>query len=555
MFLKDLCFLMLCYTYFNLIQIDNHVKMQKKLQLSFTTKLFLSLLLFSLTVLALLQSYIWNITETNLYRSLGEKAQIQAKELSVLPNLIQYVQDKDINKIAILIKEIFEQSDASYIVIGDMNANRLFHTSGRSLFSPMIGNDNQEVLNGNSSITISEGSLGLALRGKAPIIEHGKVIGIVSVGYLIDDIYALRIKQFIPFIVFCSLLFLALFIFSYFFSKAIKNQMLNLEPKAIALLVKSQKSIMESIFEGVIAIDLNYKIININQSARCMLEISYNDDSLINHKLSDFIKSNDFIYGKDNQHQDIHDHICYFNNISVIANRIRIIVDEKIQGWVITFRNFNDINLLSMQLTQVTQYVDNLRAIRHEHLNWLATLSGLIYMKRYAEAQSFIALQSADNQNNLDFITENIQIPAICGLLIGKYSKAHEIGLKLIFDPACQLSALPSLITETEFMSILGNLLDNAFNASLKNKDGDKTIYLYLSDATNEIVLEISDQGCGIDQGIRSSIFEPGVTSQEGKEHGIGLHLVSTYIKKANGYITFEDNTPYGTIFSVFIPK
>ncbi|MCO6548257.1 MAG: hypothetical protein J6583_10840, partial [Gilliamella sp.] len=168
--------------------------MRKKIYLSFTTKLFFSLLFFSLIVLALLQSYIWNTTETNLYRSLGEKAQIQAKELSVLPSLIEYVKDKNTNKIADLITGIFKQSDASYIVIGDANANRLFHTANSPLHSPMVGDDNQEVLNGNSSITISEGSLGLALRGKAPIVEYDKVIGIVSVGYMIDDIYALHIQ-------------------------------------------------------------------------------------------------------------------------------------------------------------------------------------------------------------------------------------------------------------------------------------------------------------------------------------------------------------------------
>ncbi|MCX8649249.1 sensor histidine kinase [Gilliamella sp. B2776] len=529
--------------------------MRKKVQLSFATKLFLSLLLFSLIMLALLQSYIWNATKTTLYKSLGEKAQIQAKELSVIPSLIKYVKEKDTVELANLVNDIFEQSDASYIVIGDEQAYRLYHTSNNKLYSPMVGGDNKEVLRGKSSVTISEGSLGLALRGKAPIMDQGKIIGIISVGYMIDDIYVLHINQFIPIIIFCSLLFFALFVFSFFFSKAVKKQMFNLEPKEIALLVKSQKSIMESIFEGIIAIDLNYKIININQSARNMLDIIASDQDLLNHDLRNVIKSTDFLYGNENQTKDVHDYICYFNNIIVIANRIRVIVDDQIQGWVITFRNYDDINLLSMKLTQVTQYIDNLRALRHEHLNWMATLSGLIYMKRYEEAQSFITLHSADNQNCLDFISEHFKIPAVCGLLIGKYSKSHEIGLNLIFDPACQLSALPVLITETEFMSVLGNLLDNAFNACLKNNQGDKTIYLYLSDATDEIVLEVSDQGCGIDASIRESIFEPGVTSQDAKEHGIGLHLVSTYIKKANGYITFEDNTPYGTIFSVFIPK
>ena len=530
--------------------------MSKFGQFSFTTKLFLCLLLLLTILLALLQGYIWNSTETDLYNNLGQRAQLQARELAVIPSLIQYVQDKDTDKIAELVTDVFKQSDASYIVIGDNRAKRLFHTANSPLYVPMLGGDNQEVLKGNSIITIRKGSLGISLRGKAPIINaNNQVVGIVSVGYMVDNISQLHKEKLVPFAIFCSILFVILFVFSFCFTKLIKKQMFNLEPRSIALLVKSQKSIMESIFEGIIAIDLNYNIININQSARKMLKITNNNKELVNHNLCEFIKSTDFIYNSNNKTEDSHDQICHFNDCLVIANRIRIIVDDKIQGWVITFRNFNEVNILSAQLTQIKQYVDNLRALRHEHLNWMATLSGLIYMERYREAQEFITIHSIDNQKSLDFITQHFKIPAVCGLLIGKLSKSHELGLQLNFDPACQLSALPKTITEIEFMSILGNLLDNAFNASLKNPLGNKNVLLYLSDATDEIVLEVSDQGCGIDEKIRDSIFRPGVTSQNPKEHGIGLHLVATYTQKANGYITFDNNQPYGTIFSVFIPK
>ncbi|MDF7671406.1 sensor histidine kinase [Orbaceae bacterium ESL0721] len=527
-----------------------------KKPLSFTNKLFASLLLFSLVCLLLLQSYLWNVTEDSLYRNLGGKAQIQAKELAVIPDLISYVEARDSQKIAELISNIFAQSDASYIVIGDENAHRLFHTTTGITHTAMVGGDNQEVLKGHSIVTVRKGSLGSSLRGKAPIINReGKIIGIVSVGYMIDNIYELHREQFIPFIIFCSLFFVSLFIFSLIFARTVKKQMFNLEPKEIAMLVKSQQSIMESIFEGIIAIDLDYKIININQSARQMLNIETTADKLIHQNLFDFVKSNNFINGARNRQEDLNDYICYFNDSVVIASRIRIIIDNQIQGWVITFRNFDDINLLSMQLTQVKQYADNLRTLRHEHLNWMATLSGLIYLKRYDEAEAFIVMHSVNNQENLDFINQHFKIPAICGLLIGKYAKSHELGLALVFDPACQLVALPPALSETEFASILGNLLDNAFNACLKDPQSGKQVYLYLSDATDEIVIEVSDQGCGVDKALRDTIFEQGVTSQSPKEHGIGLHLVATYIKKANGFITFSDNDPSGTIFSVFIPK
>ncbi|XKM14368.1 ATP-binding protein [Orbaceae bacterium ac157xtp] len=491
-----------------------------------------------------------------MYKNLGQKAQIQAKELAVIPSLINYVEEKNIEKISELMNDIIKQSDASYIVIGDNNSNRLFHSQNAPLHVSMKGDDNKEVLNGNSIITIRKGSLGDSLRGKAPILNRNReVVGIVSVGYMIDHIDNLHKEQIIPIIFFSLIFLIALFIFSWLFARAIKKQMFNLEPKEIALLVKTQKSIMQSIFEGIIAIDLNYKIININQTAKSILGIDVDDKNLINNPLSNYIKPIDFIYGESNQTEDINDHICYLNQVIVIASRIRITIDNKLQGWVISFRNFNDINLMSMKLTQVTQYVDNLRALRHEHLNWMATLSGLISLGHYSEAQDFIALQSTESQQNLDYINQHFKIPTVCGLLIGKYAKANEMGLNFTFDPLCQLNSLPNTITELEFTSIIGNLLDNAFNACLKNVKGTKNVNLYLSDATDEIVLEVSDQGTGIDENIRKTMFEPGITSQNSGEHGIGLHLVETYTKKANGYITVSDNQPYGTIFSVFIPK
>ncbi|SQC87276.1 signal transduction histidine kinase regulating citrate/malate metabolism [Klebsiella pneumoniae] len=53
------------------------------------------------------------------------------------------------------------------------------------------------------------------------------------------------------------------------------------------------------------------------------------------------------------------------------------------QGWVISFRSKDDINTLSLQLSQVQQYADNLRAVQHEHRNLISTIAGLLFLKRY----------------------------------------------------------------------------------------------------------------------------------------------------------------------------
>lgn len=524
--------------------------------LSFTGKLFLVLLLFSIISTLILQSYIWNNTESSLYKAQGEKAKIQAKALTAIPQLVEYVKKKQIAKINELVNSFYKQSDADYIVIGDSHANRLYHTKNAPLNRPMVGGDNEAVLKGKSITTIKTGFLGTSLRSKAPIFdENQQVIGIVSVGYMLDHIATLHKQQQQPFIVFGATFLIVLFLFSWFLSYIIKRQMFDLEPKDIALLVKTQNAIMESIFEGIIAVDNQYKIININQAARHLLGINESSKQLINTELSQYITSNKILYDENNNNEDIHDQVCYFNDKMVIINRIRILIDKQLRGWVITFRSFDEVNLLSQQLTQINQYVDNLRTLRHEYLNWMATLSGLIHMQRYEEAKKFIALHSADNQKVLDFVKERISYPSICGLLIGKYSKSHEMNVNLTFDPAMQLTSLPPMLSDTALVSIIGNLLDNAFNACVKQPKGDKSVHLYISDESDEIVIEVSDQGCGIDESIRETIFEQGVTSQDPKEHGIGLHLVETYIQKAHGYITVENNQPYGTIFSIFIPK
>ena len=155
----------------------------------------------------------------------------------------------------------------------------------------------------------------------------------------------------------------------------------------------------------------------------------------------------------------------------------------------------------------------------------------------------------------MDYISGAFLDPRICGLLIGKYYRAKELGLELEFDSGCRLNQLPGELAEAEWMSIVGNLLDNAFDAALAKGAQSNKITLYMAETDKELIIEVADNGCGIDESIRSNLFERGVSSKSKGERGIGLYLVQTYVEQAGGVITFEDNEPCGTVFSVFIPK
>lgn len=110
-------------------------------------------------------------------------------------------------------------------------------------------------------------------------------------------------------------------------------------------------------------------------------------------------------------------------------------------------------------------------------------------------------------------------------------------------------------MTSDELAAVLGNLLDNAFEATLKNPHSNKTISLLLTDNGAELVIEVADNGIGISADIAQTLFLKGVSSKNQEGHGIGLYLVHQFVTQAHGSILIDSAEPQGTIFSIFIPN
>ncbi|MEZ2583345.1 ATP-binding protein [Kluyvera intermedia] len=526
------------------------------MKVSFQIKLFISLVAFFSVLFALLGSYYYIDVGRQLYQEMSVRAKIQAEEIAIIPSLRKQVADKNIPAIHDFMQKLAARSDASFIVIGDNNGLHLYHSVfDDRVGKTLVGGDNAEVLQGKSTTTIRQGGLGISLRSKAPIFnENGQVIGIVSVGYLTSYLDSITVNKVVNILIAAVLLLLALFIFSWFFTRSIKKQIFSLEPREIGLLVRQQKAMMESIYEGVIAIDSNLRIEVINQAARKLLGLSLPARELRGQLIDEVIAPMPFFTRETMLKQDTHDEICHFNDLTVIASRVRIMLEDSLQGWVITFRDRNEIDSLSAQLSQVKRYVDNLRIMRHEQLNRMTTLSGLLHMGRYDEAIRYIQAQSEHAQELLDFISSRFSSPTLCGLLLGKAARAREKGVALRFDPACLMSQPFLPLAESEVISIIGNLLDNAIEATQRAPLPHEPVEVLILLNDRELIIEVADQGIGIKPEIRERIFERGITTKTRGDHGIGLYLIESYVTQAGGLIEIADNTPRGTIFSLFIP-
>lgn len=521
---------------------------------SFQNRIFLLILFTSTTVMLAMSWYLTDITEERLHYQVGQRALIQAMQISAMPELVEAVQKRDLARIKALIDPMRSFSDATYITVGDASGQRLYHVNPDEIGKSMEGGDSDEALiNAKSYVSVRKGSLGSSLRGKSPIQDAtGKVIGIVSVGYTIEQLENWLSLQISSLLIPMAIMLLLLLYCARRFSLHIKKQMLNMEPQQLSQLLIQQSVLFESVFEGLIAIDSGYKITAINQTARRLLNLSQPETTLIGKGINNVISQETFFY--DAPQANKKDEIVTFNQIKVIASRMAVILNNEPQGWVISFRSKDDINTLSLQLSQVQQYADNLRAVQHEHRNLISTIAGLLFLKRYDHALDLIQQQSESHQKVIDFIARNFQDNHLAGQLIGKYYRAKELGLELVFDPACFVDRLPTALSHNEWISIVGNLLDNAYNASLRQPQGSRQIECLINSDGHEVIIEIADQGCGIDETLRDRIFERGVTSSASKDHGIGLWLVRSYVEQAGGSIVVENNIPFGTIFTLYIP-
>ncbi|MGF1899941.1 ATP-binding protein [Aliivibrio sifiae] len=486
----------------------------------------------------------------------GDKALGIARFLAQSPIVIEAVIQNSPPLIEDKIERLRASIGAAFIVVGNKDGVRIAHPIKERIGKAMQGGDNQQaLLLGESYISYAKGSLGHSVRGKTPIIsKEGEIIGVVSVGYLLTAIDN-KVSHFLVF--FLGMAVLVIFanaIIANFIARRFQQSIFGFEPEAFGRLYKEQQVTLSTLREGVLSIDANGKLKSINKSACDILNID--PKGALNRPFIEILPDSDLTKLLVTK-QSEHDIELLLNGQAVIANRELIKIDGQVVGAVSSFRRKDEISELMLQLSQVKQYADLLRSQTHEHRNKLNTISGLIQLGKIEEVQQIIGQESLRYQKLIEFLRESISEPMIAGVLLGKSERARELGLVLEIEEGTQLSHLPSHIRAEDMVTIIGNLIDNAFDATLNHFDTEiQAITVSVTDFGQEIIIEVEDKGCGLPQAFSlKELTKRGVSTKSDKGRGVGLYLIQQLVDQYRGTFTVRSEQGKGTLMVVYLPK
>jgi sensor histidine kinase regulating citrate/malate metabolism len=444
-----------------------------------------------------------------------------------------------------------KQTDIVSISLTNAHGIILFHPDSRLLGTKIDKTTALRVLEYGDTFSRKTYDNGHAfIQGSVPVIdERHNIIGMVSVGYPVDPIRK-TFDTYLEKIIFFIFVFITLgLVAAIFIAKGVKWIIFGLEPAEIAYMFKERTALIESTREGIISTDANGLITLVNRAALKTLNIKDRQE-LIHQHIHAFFPNLD-IARILNTGEPVSDREYILAGIPIIIN-VESVGDQN--GLVVTFRKKEDIDIVARELSQVQTFSDMLRAQTHEYSNSLHSIVGLIQIGAYDEVLDFIADETKEHRELIRFLTENLPDKTLSSMIIGKYMHASEQKVDFKIDPESRMIDLPNGLDRHTLNTVLGNILDNAIEAA-RAGDDPAWVTLFMSDFGHDLIFEIEDSGCGIDETLVQKIFEKGVSSKTGTQRGYGLYLAKKAIDTLGGTIDGGRGDAGGTRFEVIIPK
>ncbi|QMS85502.1 ATP-binding protein [Candidatus Xianfuyuplasma coldseepsis] len=414
----------------------------------------------------------------------------------------------------------------SLIEIVSVDKIRYSHVEESLISSPYEQDDVNRALQGETYVLTDSSSLGESRKAFVPIVDDDTIIGAAIVEVLIEDINQVKLHTVLVYSSGFGVGFVISVVGLIWLSKRYISELLGFRPDEIALLYSENKSVIEQLNEALISIDKDYIITTINPMLKSMFHVS---DDIVGLNVKDVFPYVDFqeIIEREthvlNKYKKIQD-------LKLLMNAFPLYQNNEVIGATAIFRTHLEVDSLIDQIKGYQQIAEALRSQKHEFQNKLHVVLGLIKMKDYQQAENYIMERVYTTNLASDYYTSRLKDDKVLALFVGKEIQSKEYNATLLLTSDSYLGKKHSPISSDDIVLVLGNLIDNSFEAYAARDIESKRIVVDIIEDDDMIKMTVIDQAGGIASEVLDKMFERGVSTKQGTSRGTGLSLVNEIV-------------------------
>ncbi len=419
--------------------------------------------------------------------------------------------------------DVQHRTDMLYVVISNDQGLRLAHPDVGLLGKP-TSTDASPALAGREEVLLETGTLGRSVAAKVPILAptSQRVVGEVSVGISTAAVHEQLWSNIRTSAVLIGATLLLGALASFLLARRWRALTLGLRPTEMAEMVRGQSAVLHGIGEGVVAADEDWQTTFVNDEACRLLGIEGDagrpvaDIGLTPRVLAVFRAA------------DATPTLANVDERIVVVSARPVEREGRNLGTVLVVRDRTDVESLTRQLDAVQLMSSALRAQRHEFANRLHLLNGLLHAGHTDEAAQYV--EELLGTGPLGSAVPGIEVvrdPFLQAFLAAKAAAAREAGVTLTIG---ENSWVPGRLTlPVDVTTVLGNLVDNAIDATRGTPGDVKEVEVELLQENSTLFITVADSGPGVAEDFVDDIFVEGTTTKPDSGipggRGIGLAL------------------------------
>ncbi|MFF8287713.1 ATP-binding protein [Streptomyces sp. NPDC016309] len=392
------------------------------------------------------------------------------------------------------------------------------------------------------------GTLGRSVRTVAPVYDRGEVVALVSAGITVDRISEQLQGQVTALLGMAGAALALGGAGTYVVNARLRRHTHGMNAAELSRMHDYHEAALHAVREGLVMLDGERRIALINDGARELLGLGPGVVGTPADRLGLPPSLTGALLSGGTRVDELH---LTADRVLVVSTRP--VVGGERRGTMVTLRDHTELQALSGELDSERGFTQALRSQAHEAANRLHTVVSLIELGRVEEAVGFATAELELAQTLTDRVVDAVGEPVLAALLLGKAAQASERGVELVLteDSRIDDGVLPPALPARDLVTMLGNLIDNALEATRGTPAARVTVTARTDDG--ELLLRVADSGPGVGADDHEAVFRRG-WSTHGPGRGLGLALVRQAAHRARGTVALDDAPDGGARFTVRLP-